>query len=73
MLFRSIYKESIPANIPELIEYMHQRGQELGLSVQNFRYASQLIYEIEHGVAKVDIYKEKEQEQKLFMEKLLTR
>ena len=58
--FITIYKESIPANIPELIEYMHQRGQELGLKVQQ-------------GIAKVDIYKEKEQEEKLFMEKLLTR
>jgi len=71
--FISIYKNSIPPHVPEMMEYIHTKGEELGLKVNRFRYAFQLFYELEQGIAKVAKTKRKEKEQHAFVENLLNR
>ncbi len=67
------YSGEIPAHIPELMEYIHKRAEELGLKIDRFRYAFQLFYELEQGSARVTKSREKEEEQKNFVENLLRR
>lgn len=71
--FSAKYKKSIPEHIPELLNYIHQKADKYGLNKVRFRYASQMLYEIQNGTAKIAKNNLNYNNQKIFMEKLLNR
>ncbi|MCR5261798.1 MAG: radical SAM protein [Candidatus Gastranaerophilales bacterium] len=63
------FSQKIPKKIPELFDYLERRGKEENMKVTRFRFAYQLLFDLENGTAK---YSENESdfiEQKKFMEK----
>lgn len=71
--FVSKFANQIPKHIPELLDYIHIRADELNLKINRFRYASQLFYELENGIAKIAEDNSCIKEQKEYMENLLNR
>lgn len=71
--FINQYSQTIPPHIPELMEYMHSKAEELGLKIDRFRYAFQLFYELEQGTAKLAKDKSSYDNQKKYVESLLKR
>lgn len=71
--FSSKYSQQIPKHIPELLEYIHKRASETGLKITRFRYATQLLYELEQGLSKISEDDSFVEEQKIFTENLLKR
>jgi organic radical activating enzyme len=71
--FAMQYPKSIPAQHPELLEYIHKKAHENNLEICRFRYAYQLMYEIQQGTKKIATSTRNEKHQRKFVEKMLER
>ena len=67
------YPKSIPSKVPELLKYIHKRAEEEGMNICRFRYAYQLMHELETGSKKVANSDRNLKHQKKFVEKMLQR
>lgn len=71
--FAMQYPKSIPSKVPELLKYIHKRAEEEGMNICRFRYAYQLMHELETGSKKVANSDRNLKHQKKFVEKMLQR
>ena len=71
--FAMQYPKSIPPKVPTLLEYIYKRAEEEGMNICRFRYAYQLMHELEVGSKKIANSERNLVHQKKFVEKMLQR
>ena len=70
-IFITKFSAKIPKRLPQMFDYIERRGKEENLKVTRFRFAWQLLYDLENGQTQYTDNKYDFEEQKLFMEKFL--
>ncbi len=71
--FLDKYRKNIPPHIVQLLNYIKDEGEKRGFKMLLFRYAAQLFYELEHGIANILTDENIKKEQISYTENLLTR